>query len=76
MLCFQGGAQKMKCPKCNSEMIKGNTNTGTTRVPMSVTNDDPMKMFGGEKRSNVSVYICMGCGYIELYADNYKELLS
>ncbi len=64
----------MKCPKCNSEMKKGNTSTGAHQVPIIATNDDPMKLFGGEKRSKVSVYICTGCGYIELYADAYKEL--
>ncbi len=55
-------------------MKKGNTSTGAHQVPIIATNDDPMKLFGGEKRSKVSVYICTGCGYIELYADAYKEL--
>lgn len=64
----------MKCPKCNSEMIKGKTKTGMHNIPLVVTNDDPMSLFGGEKRIFVSPYICMGCGYIEFYADDYKKL--
>lgn len=64
----------MKCPKCNAEMKKGNT-SAAYHIPLYVKNDDPMKgLFGGEKTSKVSVYICTGCGYIEMYADNYKEL--
>ncbi len=66
---------KYICPKCNSEMKKGDT-SGAYNIPLCVTNDDPMKLFGGEKKSKVSTYICIGCGYIEMYADDYKELFK
>lgn len=65
----------MKCPKCNSEMIKGKIKAGLYNFPLVVTNDDPMGPFGGEKRCSVSPYICIGCGYVELYADDYKKLV-
>ncbi len=66
---------KLICPKCNLEMKKGNTKTAF-KIPLYTTNDDPMKYFGGEKTSKVSVYICTGCGYIEMYADDYKEMFN
>ena len=34
------------------------------------------RLFGGEKKSKVSTYICIGCGYIEMDADDYKELFK
>lgn len=62
----------MKCVKCETEMFKAML-SGNSLYPVMLINKKK-GLFEDEKRSEVSCYVCSNCGYIELYADNPKEL--
>ena len=62
----------MKCSKCDAEMIRA-TLTGNGLHPVLLKNKKN-GVFEPEKRSSVLCYVCPLCGYMELYAENPKEL--
>lgn len=62
----------MKCSKCDAEMF--NANLYPTNLYPMVLSNKKKGIWEPEKRCAVLCYVCPKCGYIELYADNPKEL--
>lgn len=72
-----------KCPKCEGEVIVKNTlvTSGEYRVGAlglnAVTFGKPEAMiFRDRSEVTIAAWICKGCGYTELYADNPGNLHS
>ena len=59
----------MECIKCKNEMTKANLFTIGGVCLETKTNS----IFETPERSNVEVYVCNKCGYIELKATDYKK---
>ena len=67
-----------KCPKCGSTDViahakaidkgeNGHLTVATFRKPQAV-------MFKGQMTTTLSAWVCVDCGYLELYADEPKKL--
>jgi predicted nucleic-acid-binding Zn-ribbon protein len=74
--------QTHRCPKCNSSEIIANARAidradGNANLDMTVaTYRNPEALiFKGMQNTTISAWVCAGCGYIEYYADNPRELL-
>ena len=64
----------MECLRCKEEMIRANLKGDVVGTAVYVTNKKK-GVFETEKRSSVSCYVCPKCGYVELNADNAKQLV-
>ncbi len=62
----------MKCSKCDAEMFQAKLMANTV-YPLILSNKKK-GILEPEKRCGVLCYVCPDCGYIELYAENPKEL--
>ena len=63
----------MECLKCKSEMFKAHLKGDAIGNTVYLTNKKP-GIFEISKTSSVSCYVCEQCGFIELNADNPKNL--
>ncbi len=61
----------MKCIKCDTQMFKADLTEGLFSLMLR---NKKKGVFETEKQSYVSCYVCENCGYIELYANNPKDL--
>jgi len=61
----------MKCAKCGAEMFDAKLSNGLHPVLLTKKKKGMLEY---ERRSAVLCYVCSECGYIELYAENPKEL--
>ncbi len=59
----------MECIHCKNEMTRVNFFTFGGAVLETKTNS----IFETPERSNVEVYVCNKCGYVELKATDYKK---
>lgn len=57
----------MKCEKCGQKMEKAHI-SASTGGKICVANPESKNILGGMKTSDINVYVCPECGYIELYA--------
>ena len=69
------------CPKCgSSRLIKHATvvdrgHAGSKQPLQVATYKDPDALFlKGEHECSVFAWICLGCGFTELYAENPEDL--
>lgn len=63
----------MECLRCKEKMITAKMNTGAYGTPMYLSNKKK-GILESEQRSNVTCYVCLKCGHIELNADNPGQL--
>ena len=68
------GGIKMDCLRCKEEMIKAKLKGDAVGTVVYLTNKKN-GIFENEKNSTVSCYVCPKCGYVELNADNAKNLI-
>lgn len=59
----------MKCIRCENEMTKADLLTFGGLQIETKTNS----VFETPERSNVEVYVCNKCGYVELKTTDYKK---
>lgn len=64
----------MECMKCQTAMLTANLVTAPHRVPLYLYRKKK-GLFESEKTSAVTCYVCPHCGYIELNADDPKNLI-
>ena len=64
----------MKCMKCSCEMITAKLCGDVSRMSVRLTNKKK-GVFETEHISTVSCFVCTKCGYVELKADNPKDLI-
>ena len=65
----------MKCIHCDIEMITASMDTGLTTGSLFYIWKKEKGVFSSTKKSEVKVYVCPDCGYIELRADEPKNLI-
>ena len=71
-----------RCPKCEgTELIadakavdKGDGN-GRHDLEISTIQYPDALIFRGERRTTLSAWVCLKCGFVEYYADDPKALL-
>lgn len=63
----------MECLKCKSEMFTAKLNTDLYDTGAYLSNKKK-GLFKHEKTCGITCFVCPECGYIELKADNPKEL--
>ncbi len=71
-----------KCPKCGSTEIEKDATVIDRRGPYNAEDEMTIAtyqkpraiIFKGERISTVSAWVCTSCGYLELYADDPKEI--
>ena len=71
---FSSYRNKMDCLRCKEEMIKAKLKGDAVGTVVYLTNKKN-GIFENEKNSTVSCYVCPKCGYVELNADNAKNLI-
>lgn len=64
----------MNCLRCNEEMIRASLKGDAVGTVVYLANKKK-GIFETEKKSSVSCYVCPNCGYVELNADNAKQLI-
>src|SRR5690348_4268185 len=67
------------CPRCDGEVARFPTRSGTSRGgPLVVVNlDGPREIWQGlQPARDLWAYVCLDCGYTELYTDQPRRLLS
>ena len=64
----------MECLKCKEEMITAKLIGDIYETQLHLTNKKK-GIFEGTKKSSVSCYVCPNCGYMELNADDPKNLI-
>jgi hypothetical protein len=70
---FYGGI-KMECLRCKEKMFNAKLKGDAVGTVVYLTNKKD-GLFETQKNSLVSCYVCPKCGYIELNADNAKNLI-
>lgn len=69
-----------KCPKCGGTKIivgariRGDSNYGENKLTAGVFANPDALVFKDTRTTTVSPWICSGCGYVELYADNPQRI--
>jgi predicted nucleic-acid-binding Zn-ribbon protein len=70
-----------KCPKCDSEEIIANATAidrgesfAQTELSVATFQNPEALIFKGQFTSPLSAYVCVGCGYVEFYADSTSQL--
>lgn len=64
----------MECLRCKKEMIQANLKGDAMGMDVYLANKKK-GIFETEKRSSVTCFVCPDCGYVELNADNAKQLV-
>jgi len=64
----------MECLKCKEEMITAKLHGDAFATPVYLSNKKK-GVLATEKRSSVSCYVYPKCGFVELNADNPKQLI-
>ena len=64
----------MECLRCKKEMIQANLKGDVMGMNVYLANKKK-GIFETEKRSSVTCFVCPDCGYVELNADNAKQLV-
>lgn len=64
----------MECLRCKKEMIQANLKGDAMGMDVYIANKKK-GIFETEKRSSVTCFVCPDCGYVELNADNAKQLV-
>ena len=64
----------MECAKCKGKMITAKLSGDTYGIGLELTNKKG-GIFETEHKSSVSCFVCTECGYIELKANNPKNLI-
>lgn len=64
----------MECLRCKNEMIQANLKGNTMGTSVYLTNKKK-GILETEKRSSVKCLVCPNCGYVELNADDAKQLI-
>ena len=65
---------KMECLRCKEKMFNAKLKGDAVGTVVYLTNKKD-GLFETQKNSLVSCYVCPKCGYIELNADNAKNLI-
>ncbi len=69
-----------RCPKCQSTDVVANarpldmTEAGERPADLATYQNPSAWLFKGQLSTTMSAWVCAGCGYVELYADNPKIL--
>ena len=64
----------MECLRCKKEMLQANLKGDAMGMDVYIANKKK-GIFETEKRSSVTCFVCPDCGYVELNADNAKQLV-
>jgi len=64
----------MNCLRCKKEMIRASLKGDGVGTNVYLANKKK-GLFETEKRSAVSCYVCPDCGYVELNANDAKQLI-
>jgi predicted nucleic-acid-binding Zn-ribbon protein len=65
-----------KCPKCDSTDIITNAKpiAGGSPVRIAVYRNPDALIFKEAEETTASACVCVGCGYVELYADQPRAI--
>jgi predicted nucleic-acid-binding Zn-ribbon protein len=69
------------CPKCGSREISADVKAidrshGNVERELSIATfrEPDALLFKGKQQSTLSVWVCLGCGFVEFYADEPDQL--
>jgi predicted nucleic-acid-binding Zn-ribbon protein len=70
-----------KCPKCGSHSVAKDAHVidqahanPNSELSVATYRNPTAWIFKGQQKSHISAWVCLKCGYVELYADDPGSL--